>query len=183
MEEIDEENLIKTTQVTRTDGTKSVEVWTTARTPKVEARRLEILQSLEEDTGMQAQIAQPEGSPTPNSRKKGRLLEAGDSLLDLTGHASIPPPRMEPLAAPTLVMPPLPIIDEKAIGIQETTIPCSSTDKEDLAMGAPIELDMTLSGSAHALEVLKDQDNQQGDKEDEDMEEEKVEMSPKEPFE
>ena len=31
VEEIDEENLIKTTHVTKADGTKSVKVWTTAR--------------------------------------------------------------------------------------------------------------------------------------------------------
>ena len=119
MEEIDEENLIKTTQVTRAYGTKSVEVWTTTKKPKVAAKRLEILQSLEENTGMQAQIAQPKGSPTSNPRKKGRLFDPAESLLDLTGHSSIlPPPRMEPLTPPAPVVPALPITIDEAIGSQ-----------------------------------------------------------------
>ena len=149
-------------------------VWTTSRKPKLEARRLEILESLEEDTGMQGRIVQPEGSPTPNPRKTERLLDPADSLLDLTGHNSVPPPRMEPLAPLTLVMTALPITDKEAIGSHETKIPWSSTDQKDLEMGAPKEPYKNLKDSAHAQEVLEERNNKQGNEQDEDMEEEEV---------
>ena len=133
---------------------------------------------------MQAQIAQPEGSPTPNPRKKGRLLDPTDSLLDLTGHSSIPPPpRMEPLAPPTPAAPALPFTDDEVIGSQETTIPWSDADQEDLEMEAPTEPDKTLKDSTYASGVIEDQDGEQDEEEDEDMEDEEIETAPKELFE
>ena len=110
---------------------------------------------------MQAQIRQPEGSPTPNTKKKGRLLDPTDSLLDLTGYTSISPPRLEPLASPTPVIPALPITDDETITNQETTIPWSSTDQEDLEMGTPTEPEKTLKDPTHAPEVLKYRDEEQ----------------------
>ena len=90
---------------------------------------------------------------------------------------------MEPLAPPTPVMPALPITDDGTTSNQETTIPWSSADQENLEMGTPMELEKTLKGSTHAPEVPKDGGEEQSEEEDEDMEEEEVEMSPEGPFE
>ena len=46
-----------------------------------------------------------------------------------------------------------------------------------------MEPDKTLKDSAHAYEALENRDDEQGNEEEEDIDEEEVEMTPKEPFE
>ena len=69
-EEMDEENFIKTLQVTTPSGVVT-KVWSTPRKLKTTAGRLEKLATLVKDTRMPTQLVLGEESPTLQQKKKG----------------------------------------------------------------------------------------------------------------